>query len=127
MSTQIAGAKPGDGPRAAREGEEEPLVGIEEEVEAAEGAALGLGRAGHLGDRLLRSIGVIEAGHEGQVTGVGGLHEGAQILETVDALAQGGELEDALAGTLFHVTVVLEEKDTSLAVHSTRAISPALS
>jgi hypothetical protein len=25
------------------------------------------------------------------------------------------------------VTVVLEEKDTSLAVHSTRAISPALS
>ena len=41
MSTQIAGAKPGDGPFAAREGEEEPVVGIEEEVEAAEGAALG--------------------------------------------------------------------------------------
>jgi len=59
VSTQIAGAKPGDGPFAAREGEEEPVVGIEEEVEAAEGAALGfvpLLRFLWVGGRLLPSL-----------------------------------------------------------------------
>lgn len=69
---QIVGAKTGDRPLAAGEGEEQAVIGTEEQVEAAEGAALDLGRCGHLGQRLLSGIGVVETGHEGEVTGLGG-------------------------------------------------------
>ena len=108
---QIAGAEAGDGPLAAGEGEEQPVVGIEEQVEAAQRAAVDLGRCRHLGQRLLRGVGIVETGHEGEVAVVGGVHELAQVAEAVDRFAQWGELEDAFAVALFHVAVVLEERD----------------
>ena len=60
---------------------------------------------------LLRGVGVVETGHEGEVAVVGGVHELAQVVEAVDRFAQWSELEDALAVALFHVAVVLEEGD----------------
>ena len=79
-----SGAEAGDGPLAAREGEEQPGVGVEKEVEAAVGAVLDLGRCRHLGQRLLRGVGVVETGHEGEIAVVGGVHEFAQVGEAVD-------------------------------------------
>jgi hypothetical protein len=44
VGAQVGGAKAGDLPLTAGEGEEQVIVGVEEEVKAAQGAAFGLGR-----------------------------------------------------------------------------------
>ena len=126
MGAQIGGAKPGDRPLAAPEGEEEAVVGFQEQIEATEGVTLDLGWCGDLGDGLLPGIGVIEAGHEGEVAVVGGVQELAQVAQAIDVLAQWGKPEHGLAVALFHVAVVLEEGDL-WAVVSTRAMRPNLS
>ena len=45
-----------------------------EQVSAAEGTALELGGAGYFRDGLVFGVGVSDAGHEGEIAVVGGLH-----------------------------------------------------
>lgn len=87
VGAQVRGAKSGDGPLAACKGEEQAEVRVEEQIEAAEGVALNLGAASHLGDGFLAGIGVVDASHEGEVAVVGGVHERSQVAQTVDILA----------------------------------------
>lgn len=59
MGAQVGGTEAGDVPVAARVGEEETVVGVEEEVEAPQGAVFGLRRCRQVGQRPLVSIGVV--------------------------------------------------------------------
>lgn len=78
MRTQVGGAKAADGPFAAGDGEEQPVVVIELEVEAAVGAVMVGGRFGDLIDGLERGIGIVDGGEEGEVALVGRVHELSQ-------------------------------------------------
>jgi 6-phosphofructokinase len=60
---------------------------------------------GHLVDGLEGGVGVVDARHEGELTLVGGAHEGAQVGQAVQGLAKRGELEGSCAVALFHPPV----------------------
>ena len=66
---------------------------------------------GHFIDRFESHAGVVEGGHEGQITFIGRVHEFAQIAQAIDVFAQRGEFEYAIAIALFHPSVVLEKSD----------------
>ena len=87
MGAQIGGAETGDRPLATRKGEEELVIGVEKQVEAAEGTSLAVGRCRHLGDGLPSGIGIVQTSHEGEITVVGGVHDLTQVLEAVNAFA----------------------------------------
>ena len=79
-----------DRPLAAAKGQEEAVVGVEEQIEAAEGVSLSLGRCGHLGDddvhggahdHLLERLELALAAKD-HVGGVFDLHEAPVIAGT---------------------------------------------